>query len=495
MNKNISKKMRSEKMTNYKDDKDRSAKKPRIVFIEPRGSDDNVFAKYLALPLMGPVYLATILSKKGFPVQCYNENMLGRSVTLSEMDCDILIISALTLSVQRGYKIARKFKQVYPKGKVIMGGIHASMRPAEALKFADYVFVGEGEEYIVDLVENVYLGRQKERLVYAKQKCDMDSVPTPDFSLLKNSKRMPLTPVITSRGCPFDCTFCSVTEMFGKKYRIRSTEKVIEDIKAVKTKKIFFYDDNFTALKKRSYEVLDQMRKEGINKRWTSQVRADVANDPKLVKKMADNGCYTVYVGFESPDPNTLKYYHKSQTPAIIRKSIKTFHDNGISVHGMFMLGADTDTKDTFQLTKDFCHDNDIDFAQFAILTPLPGTRTFKEFENDGRLLHKNWKFYEGLHVVFKPKNMTPYQLQQGMIETFEDFYSYSRAINDSLNAIVDISTAAFRAWYQNVQLPNFSNIGTRIMGHSILKKWIRQNQEYLDFLAKLDLKGRWSFS
>ena len=461
--------------------------KPKIVFVEPKSSDDNVFSKYLSLPLMGPVYLATILKQKGYDVECLNENMLGRKVTQKELRCDILIISALTLTIQRGYKLARLFKAYNPDGKVIIGGIHATMLPDEALKYADYVFVGEGEGQIVDIIEKISAGKLKQGIIKAQHMCDMDSVPTPDFSLLKNAHRMPLTPVITSRGCPFDCTFCSVTQMFGKKYRMRSIPRVMDDIKAVKSKKIFFYDDNFMAMKKRPSEMMTQMRKQCINKRWTSQVRADVANDPKLVEKMADTGCYAVYVGFESPDPNTLKYYHKAQTPELIKRSIQTFHDNGISVHGMFMLGADTDTKDTFRLTQDFCHDNDIDFAQFAILTPLPGTQTFHDMEAAGRLLHKNWKYYEGLHVVFKPKNMTAYELQQGMIETFEDFYSYTRAVNDSLNAVADISTAAIRAWYQNVHMPKFGDIGVRIAGHSIVKRWVRQNQEYLDFLEKVD--------
>ncbi|MFC1723167.1 B12-binding domain-containing radical SAM protein [Nanoarchaeota archaeon] len=463
----------------------------RIVFVEPRGSDDNVFAKYLSLPLMGPIYLATLLKQKGHQAQCFNENLLGRSISDEELSSDILCITSLTLSIQRAYHLASRYRSLNPNGKVIIGGIHASMLPEEAAQYADYVFVGEGELQIVDIVEKIASNQQKTQIIRADGLIDMDAVPTPDFSLLKNSHKMYMAPAITSRGCPFDCNFCSVTQMFGKKYRMRSIPKVIQDIRAIKQKKIFFYDDNFSAIKSRTRDLLKAMKRNHINKKWTTQVRSDAAKDPKLIEQMADAGCYTVYVGFESVNPETLKELQKGQTPKEIRNAIRTFHDNSIEVHGMFMFGADADDKHTPKRTLNFCHDNDLDFAQFAILTPLPGTGTFHQMEKAGRLLHKDWRYYEGLHVVFKPKLLTPYQLQQGMIEAFHDFYSYSRAINDSLNAVADLSTVGIRALYEKVQIPNFSAIAVRTAAKSLVSKWERQNQEYLDFLHKISIKTR----
>jgi len=459
--------------------------KQRIVFVEPKGSDANVFARYMNLPLLGPVYMATILKKKGYNVQVYNEHMLGRKVNRKELNADVLCITGLTSTIERGYEIAKRFKSINPFGKVIIGGIHASFMKEEAARYADHVVIGEGETVIAEIIENIEKF-SKEKFIYAQRPDDLDHLPVIDFSLLKNHNQMNITPVMTSRGCPFACNFCAVTAMYGRKYRTRNVDNVMDDLKGVRTKGIFFYDDNLCVNKNRSYEMFDKMKKAGLNHDWYAQVRCDAARDDVLLKKMADSGCHRVYIGFESINPATLKSMQKSQTPKDIKKAIKKFHEYGIKVHGMFIFGSDDDTKDVFRMTSDFCDDYEIDTVQYGLLTPLPGTHTFREMEKNDRLLHRRWKYYDAMHTVFKPKNFSPMELQNSMIECYKDFYSYTKAANDGLNLVYD--TAMKIANNSATRVRNYvtSNFKTTLGGRIILHQWLKSNNHYLKYLQRL---------
>ncbi|MFH1063690.1 MAG: radical SAM protein [Candidatus Woesearchaeota archaeon] len=457
-----------------------------VVFVEPRGNDANFFSKYMTLPLMGPIYLATILKKRGHRVKVLNEHLLGRDVNLKDLCADVLCLSMLTSTANRGYSIARMFKAQNPGGKVIIGGIHASMLPDEAAQFADHVVVGEGEPVITDIVE----GKISDKIVRT-QHTDLDAYPLPDFSTLVNNEKTSIKPVMTSRGCPFDCNFCAVTEMFGKKYRTLSIDNTMKTLKSLKPKKVFFYDDNFAAIKSRTYEMMRRIKNSGLDFKWSAQVRTDVANDPKLVEAMADAGCNRFYVGFESINPLTLKRFQKGQGTEQIKNSIKVFHENGIQVHGMFIFGSDDDDKNVFGRTSEFCNEHNIDSAQYATLVPLPGTQVFREFDQQGRLIHKMWDYYDGLHAVFRPKKMTALELQEGTIDAFKDFYSYTRAMNDAINIFVDYNTLAIKSLYSRVQMPSFATVGFKMMGARIVKDWMRQNKEYFEFLSALDDKKK----
>ncbi|MBU2561218.1 MAG: B12-binding domain-containing radical SAM protein [Nanoarchaeota archaeon] len=460
--------------------------KKKVVFVEPRGSDDNVFSRFLSLPLMGPIYLATILKKRGHRVRVLNEHLLRRDVNINDLDADVLCLTGLTQTINRSFEIARMFKLQNPDGKVIIGGIHVSMLQDEAALFADHVVIGEGEPVIADLVE----GRITDKFVRTEH-INLDDYPLPDFTLLENYQKMYITPMITSRGCPFDCNFCAVTEMYGKKYRTLSIDNTMKTLRKLQPKKVFFYDDNFAALKSRTYEMVKRFKRSGLDFRWTAQVRTDLTNDPKLVEKMADAGLYNVYVGFESINPATLKRFNKAQGLEQIKRSIKVFHDNDINIHGMFIFGSDDDDKHVFRRTSEFCNEHGINSTQFGILTPLPGTQVYKEFEQQGRLLHKMWNYYDALHAVYRPMKMTPLELQEGMLDAFNDFYSYSRAANEALNTFFEYPTTAIKGLYSRVRLPSFTNASLRLMGTHIVKSWVKHNKDYMEFLGSLELKKR----
>ncbi|MCX7943490.1 MAG: B12-binding domain-containing radical SAM protein [Deltaproteobacteria bacterium] len=443
----------------------------KIIFVEPRGARSNVFAKYMMLPLLGPVYLATILNKNGYVTEVINENILGRDLTIKDLNCDILCISIITSTAQRGYEIADMFKESYPEKTIIIGGIHASFMPEESIQHADYVATFEGEERILDIIE----GRKEKGIIQCNRIEDMDSIPFPDFSLVKGFNKKFIQPVMFSRGCPFNCSFCTVTRMFGRRYRVHSDAYVLNLLKNIPNSDIFVYDDNFAADIKRTDRILDGII--ALNKKFefSAQVRTDIAKHPHIVKKMSEAGFHRVYIGIESINERSLKGFQKRQDIDDIKRAINVFHKFDIKVHGMFIFGTDEDTPEIFDSTVGFCKDEGIDTVQYLALTPLPGTPVFDEFRRERRLLHEDWQYYDGQHVVFKPKNMTPEELQRGIIDSYKSFYSYLELIDDILMTGFD--------FFFNLPsriFPKIDRIKHRIMGRYIVNRWLSFNREYL---------------
>lgn len=420
----------------------------KIVFIEPRSKETNVYSK-LYMPLLGPVYLATILKKYGHKVDVINENIYQPDY--KDIKADIICISILTPTANRGYEIAKKF----PKDKVIMGGVHASLLPEEALNFSRQVVVGEAEEVIVDLVE----GRLKDEIIYTKPIENLDKIPFADFSLIKGyNPKNRIIPVLTSRGCPFNCSFCSVTKLFGHKYRFRSPENVIKELKGLPSNNLFFCDDNFSASIPRAKDLLSKLIKEKYY--FTTQLRCDTTLDLNLLSKA---GCRNVCIGFESINSKTLEEYNKNQTVDDIISAIENFHKNKIRIHGMFVLGSDLDTKETILNTASFAIKNKIDTIQLMILTPFPGTKVYNIFKNENRIFTLDWNLYDGQHVVFKPKLLSPKELQIFVLKSYFKFYS----VLNSFSLLLKL---------------NLRNAFFRFMGYKILKEWNAKNYR-LDWL------------
>lgn len=458
--------------------------KPRVLFVEPLGTQSNIFAKFMTIPLLGPLHLSTIAKRGGFDVSIINENLLRRKVDDSELKrADILCLSCITATVNRGHEIAGRYKQIRQNigapAKTIIGGIHASMLPEDPGPNFDQVVCGEAESIILPLLK----GEFKERIVKGTRLKDLDSIPVPDFTLINNHSRINILPVMTSRSCPYHCNFCSVTRMFGKEYRTQSVPRVMEELLSYKKgMSIFFVDDNFAAIPSRTHQLLDQMIKSGFHRNWTAQVRTDASRDLEMVKKMKATGCQVVYIGLESINPGSLQKMQKKQSLEDIKRSISVFQSCGIQVHGMFMLGNDPDSHEIFQSTSSFSLKNHLDFVQYSVLTPLPGTELYDEICSQKRLLHKNWNLFDGLHVVFKPKQMSPAQLQSGMISCFKSFYSYTHAVKDLFFS----GTKALKSLRLGQIGPTFYKTVIKLIGRSILNSWIHYNRAYLTYLNNL---------
>lgn len=420
----------------------------KIIFIEPRSLEPTVYSK-LHMPLLGPIYLGTILRNRGHQVEIYNENIFMPDY--SKLEADLIAVSILTSTAKRGYEIARKF----PKEKVIIGGVHASLIPEEGVEFARQVVIGEAEEVIADVVE----GKNKDQFVYGKPVQNLDALPYPDFSLIKGYKfPAMLMPLSTSRGCPFDCSFCSVTKIFGRKYRFRSAENVMKEVVSRNTNALFFCDDNFTAYPKRTRDLLDLMIKhKNIN--WSCQVRCDVTKNEGLLDLMSKAGCSVVCVGFESINTKTLQAYDKKQTVEEIVGAIRSFHRKKIKIHGMFVLGSDDDNKKTIWDTFKFAVKQKIDTLQMTILTPFPGTKVHSDLDSEKRIFTRDWNLYDGQHIVFTPKLLSARELQFNVVKAYVKFYSLSKSISLLLRL-------------------HFRNAMFRFMGYSIIRDWISRNRK-----------------
>jgi radical SAM superfamily enzyme YgiQ (UPF0313 family) len=450
----------------------------KIIFVEPKAPGFHIYSKW-SLPRLGAVFLATILKNLGHDVKVYVEEI--QKVDKADLySADLVGISTITSTAPRAYSMADGLRE---RGvPVVMGGAHPTFLPDEALEHADYVVRGEGEEAIVELLEAIdgkralssvagLSYRENGDTVHnpSREFCpDLDAHPSPDLSLIAGFgsgtrsffRYNPIIPVVTSRGCPFSCKFCSVTTMFGRKYRFRSTEKVIEDIRPYTDHTIFFYDDNFTASRTRTKKLLRRMIEEGITPEWTAQVRVDMAGDKELLELMKRSNCSGVYVGFESINPKTLELYSKGQTLEDITNSIKKFHEYGISIHGMFVLGSDEDDVAIIRETARFAKRVKIDTVQFMILTPIPGSEIFDEFDEENKIFTYDWKFYDGHHVVFQPNKMIPIVLQKEAVRAMKKFFSRAQALK-----------ALFKGDLHNFLVKGYAN--------HLINRWKHFNKDY----------------
>ena len=396
---------------------------------------------YALYPRLGLPLIGAALKSAGHDVRIYSSKL----APIDERDlaaADLVGISTTTSTAPAAYAMADTLRQ---RGvPVVVGGSHVTFMADEALRHADFVARGEGGEALtLELVEALQGRRELETIAglsftrdgrpvhnTPRERCvDLDELPVPDLSLIVGHERLKTTPIMTSWGCPFACTFCSVTAMFGRSYRWRSPESVIAELRAKRPHNVFFYDDNLAADKRRLKTLLRMMIAEDLVVPWQAQVRTDVARDPELLELMARSGCHRLALGFESIDQATLDRFEKSQSVADITQAIDALHRHGIQCHGMFVLGADTDTPATTRRTVEFARSHHIDTVMLNILTPAPGTRQFADLDAEGRIFTKRWELYDGLHVVFTPRQMSPHELQDGVLRAYRRFYSTRRLL------------------------------------------------------------------
>jgi radical SAM superfamily enzyme YgiQ (UPF0313 family) len=413
---------------------------PKIIFVEPRAPNLHIFSLF-PLPRLGSLILGTMMKNRGWEVEVFIEEL--RRVDYAALaGADLVGISTITSTAPRAYAIADKVRAMGVP--VIMGGPHVTFLAEEALQHAEFVIRGEGETALMRFVDawetNAGFGgipslsyRKDGEIVHNPRRPpekDLDAIPYPDLSLLKPDRRRrkaaPPIPVLTSRGCPYDCSFCAVTGMFGRQYRFRSTENIIEELRRYDRpgNSVFFYDDNFTANRDRTYELLRAMIRERFRFDWSTQVRADVARDPELVRLMKKAGCHTVYIGFESVNPQSLESMKKKQTVADLVEAARVLRRHRIGIHGMFVLGFDDDDWQTAKKTLKFAKKAKLATTQFLILTPLPGSELYEKMEAEHRLRFHDWALYDAHHVVFEPARFSLPDLQKAQMFCHKKFYS-----------------------------------------------------------------------
>lgn len=432
----------------------------KIVFIEPKSPGYHVFSRW-GLPRLGTIILGTILKDHGYEVKVFVEDIKGINFE-DVFEADAVGISTITSTAPRAYEIANVIRR--EDIPVFMGGPHVTFMDEEALNYCDYVLRGEAEETILPFIhalesrtgfENIAglsyrtSAGKLVRTEDANHCRELDRFPIPDRTLIhgnvKGLSDKSITPIMTSRGCPFGCTFCSVTRMFGRRYRFRSVENIMNELRTLRPKWTFFYDDNFAANREHTKELLREMISQNINTRWSAQVRIDIAKDPELMDLFRRSGCYYVYIGLESTNPETLKAMNKSQTVEDIEEAVRTIHRYGIRIHGMFIFGSDQDDIRTIRQTVKFAKRLKIESVQFMVLTPLPGTPVFKDLEKEGRLISRDWSYYDAHHVVFQPRGMSYWHLQKETIKAMLRFYSWGQILGRFIR--FDVLTMVIRAY------------------------------------------------
>ncbi len=332
---------------------------------------------------------------------------------------DLVGITAITTSALRAYEIAARFRE---KGTpVVMGGIHASMLPEEALEHADTVAVGEAENIWPRLIEDFKEGRMG-RLYRAEALPSLDMVPIPRRDLLKSKDYMVFNTVQTARGCPHDCSFCTVTIFSGSRLRLRPVEKVVEELRGLKGKKVFFVDDNIAGDRRRAKELFRAIAPLKLG--WGAQATVDVARDEELLRLMRWSGCHMLFVGFESFSQESLREAHKLVNKVdYYREAMERFHRHKIAVWGGLIFGFDQDRESIFEETMKFVGETGMEFAQFAYLTPLPGTALFQQLEKEQRLLTRDWSMYDMGNIVHRPARLSLAALERGQNNAWRTFY------------------------------------------------------------------------
>ena len=371
--------------------------------------------------ITGPLILGGILKKAGHQVEVYEE--LNGSVDYSRLipKADVFCFSIMTSNAQRAYDLADRVHRE-GKARVLIGGIHATAEPEEALKHADQVMVGEGEKIILDVVE----GRITDRIVQGIPIRDLNEVPFPDYAILKTPCKC--ANVLTTRGCPYCCTFCTTSRMFAP-YRQRSIENVLEEIRMYKKmgfRYMNFEDDNFTADKEWAKEICRRMIAEKLQFRETFFFgRTDLANDEELLELLVKAHLTRVLIGIESLNQETLNAIHKGQNISDIQRAGTACREHGIRVIASIVLGLDDDSRDDIRKSVAFAKSIDAYQLQPAVLTPYPGTPVYERLLREKRMLTDDWSQFDMMNVTFRPKNMSPWELQEEFYRAVKYFYDF----------------------------------------------------------------------
>lgn len=356
---------------------------------------------------------------------------------------DLAGISVFTATAPRAYEIAQGYRE--RNIPVVMGGPHVSLMQEEALKYADSVVVGEAEGAWETLVEDFRRGGRNalKQIYIAEEKPDFKRIPFPNFDLLKQTGNYVFTNLFhVTRGCPHNCSFCSVTQLLGKKMRFRPVHEVIEQIKLKERKKLadrffIFLDDNIMANRKYAKELFKELIP--LNIMWISQASINSAYDDELIDLAGKSGCKGLFVGLESICENSLTEIGKSQNRiSFYEEAIRKLHAHGIFVEGAFIFGFDSDRKDVFERTVKFAEKVNLDGVQYTVLTPLPGTEFYNKLEKEDRFLSKDWSQYDTTHTVFDPVHMSPGELQEGLHWAYKKTYSFRGIFKRTRRALMD---------------------------------------------------------
>jgi radical SAM superfamily enzyme YgiQ (UPF0313 family) len=383
---------------------------------DPRAS----FGKHVLTPTLALTSIAAA-TPPDWTVHYWDENLLQGPPPGEPAPQAVGITVHLTFA-ERAYELAAWYRA--GGSIVVLGGLHVLSCPDEALAHADAIAIGDGVQLWPSILDDIDRGTLKRRYVadYARPYA-LD--PPARRTILPRESFLTTSSVIATRGCHNRCGFCYLsTEGLHMPYRMREVEQVAAEIVADRQPYAVFVDNNLGSRPEYLRRLCAALRPLGII--WSAAVTIDVTDDPSLVRDMALAGCTGVFVGFESLNASNLAEARKrTPAPTDYARRVALLHDVGIQVNGSFVLGFDHDRSDVFARTVGWIEDNRLECATFHILTPYPGTPLFRDLERDGRILHRDWNRYDTAHVVFRPRHMTPADLEHGYAWCYETLFSH----------------------------------------------------------------------
>ena len=332
---------------------------------------------------------------------------------------DVVGITCITGTSPRAYEFSQILRE---RGMyVVLGGVHPTLCPDEAMRNADSIVTGYAEETWPQLLQDVVEGKAQKRYEQSKL-YRFSSVPEPRRDLLNQKGYFTMNTVQAVRGCPYKCNFC-VVPVAWPQYLHRPIPEVIAEIEKLKGNTFLFLDlspiEDKAYIKKLYRELIP------LKRYWGGLATMKITEDVELRELASKSGCRGLLLGIESVNPNTLKQMRKGfNKPQEYAERIKILHDLGIAVNGCFVLGLDDDDPDIFERTVEFAMETAIDLPRYAVATPFPGTPLYHELNGENRILTQDWSYYDGQTVVFNPKGMSAEQLHEGVRWAWKQTYS-----------------------------------------------------------------------
>jgi radical SAM superfamily enzyme YgiQ (UPF0313 family) len=433
----------------------------KVCLVSPPYNSDVKSVVGVSSPPLGLAYLASVL-RQDHEVKIIDSNILNYTIEdvereLRSFNPDVVGVTSVTPSIYEAYKVAEIAKKVREDCTVILGGPHATFMPRQTLeecKYVDVIVRGEGEETTRELIEHIEKGaslREVKGITFREDNEIIDTEPRP---FIKNIDDIPFpsrdllpmdlykynvvkyTSMLTSRGCPFKCSFCSSSRLFGGFWRGRSPENVLEEMKIIYeeygARNIMIVDDTFTLNQERAEKICDGIIKEGWDISWGASSRVDTLSK-RLVEKMKKAGCWVIFLGIESGCQKILDTIGKRITLEQVKNAVRILKDAGIQVLGSFIIGYLQDTKETIEETIKFAKSLKLDYAEFSILTPYPGTPIFDYAKENNLLLTEDWSKYTATEPVLKIDGVSTREVKALFQKAYITFYVRPRIVMEWL--------------------------------------------------------------
>ncbi|MCF8331041.1 MAG: B12-binding domain-containing radical SAM protein [Bacteroidales bacterium] len=393
----------------------------KVLLISPTVDSQKRTNKELMMPQLALYILQGLTPPKHEVITIEEEN---EDIDFDQ-ECDLVGISCMTANAPRAYELCAEFKK---RGKTVaLGGVHPTILPDEALEHANCVVIGEAEGIWPTVLEDFENNVLKP--TYKNPDPDLSKYVPKDFSSITQRRLFNLIPITTTRGCPYNCDFCCVTNLFGKKIRHIPVENIVRDIKESGGKYFMFLDDNIIGDPKYAKELFRAIKP--FNIKWGGQASVSLlVKDKELLQLAADSGCKVLFFGIESIGEEQTKSFKKSiQETKELEESLKMIKKAGILIHASMVFGLDSDKKEIFDETVKFLVKNKVNTVSFNVLTPYPGTKVYEDLKKENRLKTTDWRLYDHNTVVFEPKNMSRYELQTGKTNARKKFYSIASVL------------------------------------------------------------------